>query len=334
MIVNPENKNHIAIQYDPSEAGKKAIRLDRFLTDQLNQFSRSQIQRLIDEGQVHVNDQVEKASYRLEAGDRVLLTIPLPVASTIEPQAIPLEIIYEDEYLAVINKPAGMVTHPGAGVFSDTLVHALMHHMQGSLSGIGGVLRPGIVHRLDKDTSGLLVVAKGDHVHQNLSKQIQNKQAQRVYLSVLEGSLPAASGSVNAPIGRHPKKRTEMTILKDGRAAETAYTVLSSADIGLGQQRRRFALVQLSLRTGRTHQIRVHMTSLNCPVVGDLVYNRKTSGTMAARKKLGLIGHALHAYKLSFIHPISNKHLEFSAPIPPDLNALIDKLFPAFKWDQ
>lgn len=148
----------------------------------------------------------------------------------------------------------------------------------------------------------------------------------------MEGSLPAASGLIKAPIGRHPKRRTEIAIVKDGRAAETAYTVLASADIGVGQQRRHFALAQLSLQTGRTHQIRVHMDSLNCPVVGDLVYNRKLTGTVAARNKLGLLGHALHAHKLSFIHPISHELIQFSAPVPADLKALIDKLFPAHEW--
>lgn len=178
MIPPFEDKNHIAITYEPdSGSGKKASRLDQFLAEQLSQFSRAQIQKLIDDGQVLVDGRAEKASLRLQSGQKITLTVPPLVASSIKPEAIPLDIIYEDEYLAVINKPTGMVTHPGAGVFSGTLVHALMHHMQGSLSGIGGVLRPGIVHRLDKDTSGLLVVAKADLVHQNLSKQIQNKEA-------------------------------------------------------------------------------------------------------------------------------------------------------------
>ncbi len=310
-------------------SNNKPPRLDQFIAAQLPQFSRAQIQRLIEEKQILVNKQAQKASYRLSLGEQIEITVPPPIASHIEPEPIPLEIIYEDEYLAVVNKPIGMVTHPGAGVHSGTLVHALMHHMQGSLSGIGGVLRPGIVHRLDKDTSGLLVVAKADQIHQHLSKQIQNKEAQRIYLAILEGRLPNQSGLVDAPLGRHPVKRTEIAILKDGRAAQTAYKVLDAAEsILVTPKAQYFSLVELTLRTGRTHQIRVHMASLNCPVVGDIVYNRKTTGTESARKKLEISGQALHAHKLSFVHPVSKKLLEFQAPLPAEFSALASQLFP------
>ena len=330
----PKDTDLIRIKYQPEDLLFSGVgaRLDQFLAGHLQQFSRVQLQKLIAEKLVLVDGKAEKASYRLHAGQEIKIMVLPPVASSLQPQAMPLNIIYEDEYLAVVNKPAGMVVHPGAGVNSGTLVHALLHHMRGSLSGIGGVMRPGIVHRLDKDTSGLLVVAKADRVHQHLAKQIQDKQAQRIYLAVLAGRLSASSGLVDAPLGRHPGRRTEMAIVKDGRTAETAYTVLSSADLShshafsnIGMA---FSLVQLQLKTGRTHQIRVHMASLNCPVVGDLVYNRKSSGTTAARNKLGLFGQALHARELSFLHPISLQLLEFKAPVPADWSVLIDNLFP------
>lgn len=324
--------NLISIEY-PAEhelsSPKKPPRLDQFIAQQLPLFSRAQIQKLIEEGQVLVDEHAQKVSYRLRPGQSIQIKVPPPVASHIEAQEIPLDIIYEDQYLAVVNKATGMVTHPGAGIHSGTLVHALMHHMQGSLSGIGGVLRPGIVHRLDKDTSGLLVIAKSDQVHQHLSKQIQSKKAQRIYLAIVEGRLPKPAGLISAPIGRHPKRRTEMAIVKTGRSAETAYEVLASADRALmSNTPQHFSLVQLSLKTGRTHQIRIHMASLNCPVLADTVYNHKSTGSENARKKLGLNGHALHAYKLSFVHPLSDELLTFKAPLPENLALLIEKLFP------
>jgi len=340
MDKKPENTDLIRVKYqteEPLKSGLGAERLDQFLAGNLKQFSRAQLQKLIEAQLILVDGKAEKASYRLRSGQEItILTLP-PVSSTLEPQAMPLDIIYEDEYLAVVNKPAGMVVHPGAGVHSGTLVHALLHHMEGSLSGIGGVLRPGIVHRLDKDTSGLLVVAKADRIHQHLAKQIQSKEAKRIYMAILEGGLPLQSGLVNAPIGRHPRKRTEMAILKDGRVAQTLYTVLSCAESNQtrpgAEGKKLFSLVKLELKTGRTHQIRVHMASLNCPVFGDLVYNHKSTGTTAARKKFGLQGQALHACMLSFIHPVSKQLLEFGTSLPPDWSHLVLMLFPAFNLD-
>jgi 23S rRNA pseudouridine1911/1915/1917 synthase len=327
----------ILIEYAPDSAinaGKKAPRLDQFVAEELPQLSRSQIQKLIEEKQILVDQQIAKANHRLRPGQQIKITLPPLKDSHIEAEAIPLHVIYEDEHLAVINKPIGMVTHPGAGVHSGTLVHALMHHMKGSLSGIGGVLRPGIVHRLDKDTSGLLVIAKSDQAHHHLAKQIQNKEAQRIYLAILDGRLPKQSGTVNAPLGRHPVKRTEIAILPTGREAETLYRVLDGAEhIFSGKNPTYFSLVELTLRTGRTHQIRVHMASLNCPVVGDIVYNRKTTGTELVRKKLGLAGQALHAHKLSFTHPVTNKVLDFVAPLPTEYLNLAQRMFPAFDFN-
>jgi 23S rRNA pseudouridine1911/1915/1917 synthase len=247
--------------------------------------------------------------------------LPPPEVLEAVAENIPLQIIFEDEHMLVINKPAGMVTHPGAGVSSGTLVNAVLYHCQGSLSSIGGVVRPGIVHRLDKDTSGLIMVAKSDVAHKGLSEQLQSKQAKRTYLALLEGVPKAESGKVDAPIGRHPLKRKEMTIVKEGqrgRAAVTHYLVLKNFT--------KFTLVECRLETGRTHQIRVHMASLNLPVVGDIVYNRKTSGSLEARRKLGLKGQALHAARLSFIHPVTNLLLEFQAELPQDFEQLLAEL--------
>jgi 23S rRNA pseudouridine1911/1915/1917 synthase len=328
-VILIEYTSHPAINADA-----KPPRLDQFVAEQLPQLSRSQIQRLIEDKQILVDEQAAKANHRLRPGQQIKITSPPLKDSHIEAEAIPLDIIYEDDHLAVINKPIGMITHPGAGVHSGTLVHALMHHMQGSLSGIGGVLRPGIVHRLDKDTSGLLVIAKSDQAHQHLAKQIQNKEAQRIYLAILEGRLPKRQGKVNAPLGRHPVRRTEIAILPTGREAETLYKVLDASEsVLVGKNLHYFSLVELTLRTGRTHQIRVHMTSLNCPVVGDIIYNRKTTGTPLARKKLGLQGQALHAHKLSFTHPVSNQIMNFVAPLPAEYLVLAKKIFPAFDFD-
>jgi 23S rRNA pseudouridine1911/1915/1917 synthase len=294
-------------------------RLDQYLVEQLSHMSRSHIQKLIADGMVLIDGEKQKGGQGLKKGQRILVTLPPPKPLEITAEAIPIDILYEDQYLAVVNKPAGMVTHPGAGVDSGTLVHALVHHMGDSLSGISGTMRPGIVHRLDKDTSGILVIAKQDIAHQNLAKQIQAKTAGRTYLAVLEGQLNNNTGSINAPIGRHPKYRTKMAIVKNGRQAVSHYQVLKYSE--------KFILAEIKLETGRTHQIRVHMSSLNCPVAGDLLYNNKSSGSLAFRKRSGILGHALHAQKLSFCHPVTGKLLEFEARLPDDIQNLVDRLF-------
>jgi 23S rRNA pseudouridine1911/1915/1917 synthase len=298
---------------------EKPLRLDQYLSEQLPMHSRSRLQKLIEDGFVLVDGKQAKAGQKLKIKQMISVTLPPLKELAIEAEDIPITIVYEDDYLAVVDKPTGMVTHPGAGVDSGTLVHALLHHMQGSLSGISGVLRPGIVHRLDKDTSGLMIVAKEDRAHRQLSRQIQSKEAKRIYLAVVEGLPAKDEGIVNAPIGRDPRHRTRMAIVGDGRTAETHYRVLKRSH--------KHALLELELKTGRTHQIRVHMKSLNCPVVGDIVYNTKTTGTLVARSKLGLMGQALHAHRLVFAHPIDGRLLEFESPLPQDLAALVDKLF-------
>jgi 23S rRNA pseudouridine1911/1915/1917 synthase len=301
---------------DSSDAEKP--RLDNFISKTLPALSRAQVQKLVDAQLVSVNGEIAKSSLRLKGGESILLRIPPTEPLDLQPEAIPLDVVFEDEYLIVVNKAPGMVTHPGAGTRSGTLVNALLHHCQGTLSGISGVERPGIVHRLDKDTSGLLVVAKEDFTHKELSKRLSEREVKRHYFALVDGIVGADSGTVDKPIGRHPSRRKEMAVVADGKHAVTHYEVV--------ERYRNFTLLECRLETGRTHQIRVHMASLNFPVVGDLVYNRKSSGSDKARGKLGLVGQALHAAKLSFIHPRTGAALEFKAPLPADYQALLEKL--------
>jgi len=310
------------LEIEVPEEFEESCRLDQYLTAELAlQFeflTRTRIQKLIAAGKVSVNEKPAKAGAKLRGGEVIAITVPADVRLEIKAEDIPLEIIFEDSDLVVVNKPAGMVTHPGAGVQQGTLVNALMYHCGASLSGISGVLRPGIVHRLDKDTSGVLVVAKNDRAHQSLAKQIKDKDAGRKYRALLEGIPEQMQGSVDKPIGRHPVDRKKMAILTDGRVAKTHFSVL--------RHWHKFCLVEAVLETGRTHQIRVHMASLGCPVVGDIVYNNRATGTPEARRRLGLKGHALHAAYLSFLHPITAVLLEFEASLPPDFNQLLERL--------
>lgn len=314
------------------EDGRLKPRLDLYLTDKLEDLTRSRLQKLIESGAVLVNENAAtKSGTKLRAGDIIEINVPDPVPLEAMAEDIPLDIVFEDENLLVINKPAGMVVHPGAGVERGTLVNAVLHHAGGSLSSIGGVIRPGIVHRLDKDTSGLIMVAKNDLAHNHLAAQLKDKSAGRTYLALLEGAAANSSGIVDLPIGRHPNKRTQMTVVKPGqessilaRQAVTHYQVLGNLDITGAKGN--FTLMSLELKTGRTHQIRVHMSYLGLPVVGDTVYNTKTTGSLAARQKLGLIGQALHAHKLRFTHPVTGKLLEFTAELPNDFSSLIKKL--------
>ncbi|MBX9771101.1 MAG: RluA family pseudouridine synthase [Candidatus Obscuribacterales bacterium] len=304
----------ISVQLDSSSS----LRLDKYLSEHLEDLSRQRIQKLIDEGKVFLNGKICKASHKLAGGEELVIHIPAIKDLDVKAEDIPLSIIFEDEHLVVVNKPAGMTTHPGAGIQEGTLVNALLHHCRGELSGIGGVARPGIVHRLDKDTSGLLVVAKNDQAHWHLADQIKHKKAQRVYLALVEGVMPLDAGIVDKPIGRHPVRRKEMSIVADGRTAVSHYTVVTRFSA--------YTLVKVSLQTGRTHQIRVHMASLGYPVVGDLIYNKKNTGTLAKRHKMGIAGQFLHAAYLSFMHPVTGDHLEFHAPLPDDLDGLVRSL--------
>ncbi len=304
------------------EDAEELCRLDQYLTAELSgevaSFSRSQIQKLIGSGMVTLDGKKARAGSKLKGGELIAVTLPPDVPLSLTPEDIPLDVVYEDSHLIVVNKRAGMVTHPGAGVTSGTLVNALLHRCGSSLSGISGVLRPGIVHRLDKDTSGLLVVAKDNLAHQSLARQIKEKEARRIYTALLEGTPPATAGLIDKPIGRHRQKRKQMAVSEGGRPARTHWEVL--------RQYERFCLIQAKLETGRTHQIRVHMASIGCPVVGDIVYNSKSTGTLSARRQLGLVGHALHATFLSFVHPSQGRLLEFVAPLPDDFQNLVASL--------
>ncbi len=303
---------------DEGEEFTLPARLDHYLLTRLPGVSRSRIQQLIDDKKVLVNGKSFKPGQKVKGGEQVTVVIDAPEPLALQAEDIEVEIVFEDEELVVVNKRAGMITHPGAGVFTGTLVNALLSRIGSSLKGINGTLRPGIVHRLDKDTSGLLVVAKSEKALHHLQKEIKERKARRVYFAVVEGVVETNDGTINLPIGRHPTKRKEMWVVENGRPSVTHYQVLSRSS--------KFSLLKVTLETGRTHQIRVHTSYNGFPVVGDIVYNRKTTGTLPARHKLGLSGHALHAAQLAFTHPITGELLEFQTAVPSDMQALIDKL--------
>lgn len=319
------------------------VRLDHYLTERLPHLSRAHIQRLIGTRAVAVNGQAAKSSYKTRAGDEVTVEIPaVRVLDRAAPEAIPLDVVFEDEDLIVVNKPKGLVVHPAPGAETGTLVNALLAHCT-NLSGIGGALRPGIVHRLDKDTSGLIVVAKNDAAHESLSRQIQARTAVRKYHALLWGRIPFKHAVVDAPIARHPVDRKRMTVSEaapfapDGpdsrlnRGARDAVTELRLLE-HLGE----FSWVEAILQTGRTHQIRVHCSYSRFPVVGDATYGglRKLSADVLRGAALQLLnahlaalhGQALHAHSLSFEHPRTRKRLQFHAPLPDEIAELLDLL--------
>lgn len=265
-------------------------------------LSRSAAARLAEEGNVFINGKTALKKSAVCEGDSISVSVPDPVADKAEPQNIPIEVVYEDDSLLVVNKPQGMVVHPAAGNADGTLVNALLYHCKGSLSGINGVMRPGIVHRIDKNTSGLLMVAKTDEAHKSLAEQIKNHSFCREYEAVVHGNVKKDEDTINAPIGRHPVKRKQMAVTdRSSRDATTHYSVI--------ERNGRFTHIRLKLETGRTHQIRVHMAYIGHPVAGDDVYGPKhTAG--------GLIGQCLHAKKLGFIHPITGKYMEFESELP------------------
>ncbi|WAM35044.1 RluA family pseudouridine synthase [Caldicellulosiruptor acetigenus] len=276
-------------------------RLDKYLSEALSK-TRSFVQKIIEEGNVWVNQsQVLKPAYKVKSGDIIKVVIPEPKQLSLVAQDIDIEVVYEDEHLAVINKPRGMVVHPGAGNFENTLVNALLHKFSGRLSSINGVIRPGIVHRLDKDTSGLLIVAKTDEAHIKLSEALKSHQIKRIYYAICEGVLKEDSGVINAPIGRHPVNRLKMAVVPNGKEAVTYFEVLERFD--------KYTFIKLRLKTGRTHQIRVHMSYIGYPLLGDSSYGR-------AKNEFGVQGQVLHAGEIEFVHPITSKVLHFSADLP------------------
>lgn len=297
-------------EYTP---GEEILRIDRFLGSRLEQVSRSYLQKLVKDGAVLVNGKPVKSSYKVENGDRIHLEIPDAVEPEIEAEPMVLDILYEDSDIILINKPKGMLVHPAAGHYSGTLVNGLMAHCKNELSGINGVMRPGIVHRIDMDTTGVLIVCKNDKAHNAIAEQLKVHSITRKYYAIVHGVLKADTGTVNAPIGRHPVDRKKMSINeKNGKEAVTHYRVL--------RRFRRFTFVECQLETGRTHQIRVHMASIGHPLLGDQVYGP------AKVPFSGLQGQTLHAGVLGIIHPSTGEYMEFTAPLPAYFEALLKKL--------
>ena len=287
-------------------------RIDRFLSGDLEGLSRSYIQKLLKEGGITVNGKAVKSNYKLNAGDVILVQIPDPEPMDILPEDIPLDILYEDEDLLVVNKPKGMVVHPSPGHYSHTLVNAVLFHCGGRLSGINGVLRPGIVHRIDMDTTGSLLICKNDRAHQILADDLKEHNITRRYHAVVHGNLKEDTGTVNAPIGRHPVDRKKMsTKAPNGRHAVTHYRVLERFG--------NYTYIECELETGRTHQIRVHMASIGHPILGDAVYG-------PAKCPFKLEGQTLHAKILGIKHPSTGQYIEFDAPLPEYFETLLNRL--------
>ena len=287
-------------------------RIDRYLTEMLPEQSRSFFQKLIRDDFVMVNHIIVKVNYRLKTGDVIEIDIPDAVPTEIVPENIPLDILYEDDDLLIVNKPKGMVVHPAVGHSTGTLVNAIMYHCQGNLSGINGEIRPGIVHRIDKDTTGSLIICKNDEAHRNIAEQIKEHSVTRRYVGVVAGTFSEESGTVEGAIGRHPNDRKRMTINeKNGKPAVTHYRVI--------QTLKGASFMEFELETGRTHQIRVHMASISHPLLGDTVYGN-------SKNPYKLQGQALHARTIGFIHPTTGEYIEVSAPIPEYMTELVRKL--------
>lgn len=286
-------------------------RLDKFLSAMLPDQSRSYLQKIIKDGNVLVNGEPRKSSYRLEDGDEVTADLPELKSPDIEPENIPLDILYEDDSILMVNKPKGMVVHPSAGHYTGTLVNAVLWHCQGQLSGINGVSRPGIVHRIDKDTTGVLVVCKNDAAHNAVAAQLKEHSITRKYRAIVHGVIKEDEGTVDAPIGRHPTERKKMASgVKNGKRAVTHYRVL--------ERFQGYTYVECQLETGRTHQIRVHMASIHHPLLGDTVYG-------PAKDSHHLEGQTLHAMVLGLIHPVTGEYLEVEAPLPEYFENLLKK---------
>lgn len=283
-------------------------RIDKVLTSLEPEITRSQLKNLINDGHVTVNGQPVKPKYKVQAGDKISLVKPEPQSLELTPENIPLDIVYEDDDVIVVNKPQGMVVHPAPGHPDHTLVNALLYHSP--LSTINGTFRPGIVHRIDKDTSGLLMVAKNDLAHQSLAEQLRNKTNKREYLALVYGQIKEDEGTIDAPLGRNPQDRKKQAVVKGGRHAVTHFKVIKRYD--------NFTLVKCILETGRTHQIRVHMKYIGHPLVGDPLYG--------PRKVIGKNGQFLHAALLGFKHPRTGKEMIFEAPLPENFQKMLDKL--------
>lgn len=311
MMLQNETSNQ-TIEYYVTEK-QQGIRIDKCLSEWNESLSRSYIQKLMNEHNILVNQQPVKPNYKVKASDQILVMIPEPIELNIEPENIPLDIIYEDDDLLIVNKPKGMVVHPAAGHYTGTLVNAILYHCKGHLSSINGVLRPGIVHRIDMDTTGLLVVCKSDFAHQSLAEQLKEHSITRKYQAIVYDNINEEDGTVNKPIGRHPVDRKKQAIdIRNGREAITHYHVVERFS-------GKYTWIECQLETGRTHQIRVHMASIHHPLLGDSVYGPQ-------KYPYHLQGQTLHAGTLGFIHPRTNQYVEFQAAPPEYFIQLVEKL--------
>lgn len=301
-----DTMEQFAYQIGPEEDDE---RLDKWMSSAIADLSRSYIQKCIKDNQVLINGKPQKASYRLKVDDEIVFHIPKAMEPAIEAENIPLSILYEDPDLLIVDKPKGMVVHPAPGHYSGTLVNAVMYHCRDNLSGINGVLRPGIVHRIDRDTTGSLIICKNDHAHNSIAEQLKAHTITRKYRAIVHGVIDVEEGTVNAPIGRDPKDRKKMAINEqNGKPAITHYKVL--------RRFQEYTYIECQLETGRTHQIRVHMSSIGHPLLGDEVYSQRKS-------PYHLCGQTLHAMVIGFIHPSSGEYLEITAPLPDYFDHLL-----------
>ena len=293
-----------------AEADDVGKRIDVFAAENYEELSRSGLKKIIDTGGVTVNNNTVKANYKLRTGDIVTMNIPESVPLEIIPQNIPLDILYEDDDVIVINKPQGMVVHPAPGHYTDTLVNALLYHCGDSLSGINGIMRPGIVHRIDMDTSGVIMAAKNNNAHRSLALQLAEHSITRKYNAIVYNNIKEDEGTIDKPLGRNPSDRKKMAVVPGGRRAVTHYSVLDR----LGK----FTYIEAQLETGRTHQIRVHMTYAGHPLLGDSVYGPK-------KQPFNLKGQVLHARVLGFVHPVTGEYMEFESPLPEYFQKLLER---------
>ncbi len=297
------------IKLDKIIVDKQDVRLDVYIADKYKDLSRTMVQKLIEEGSIKVNGNIKKLSYKVQLNDEISICIPKAKETDLKPQEIPIEVVYEDDDIIVVNKPKGLVVHPANGNPDGTLVNAIMAMCKESLSGIGGELRPGIVHRLDKDTSGLLIVAKNDKAHINMSEQIKNRQVTKKYIALVRGVIQEDDATIDMPIGRSTKDRKKMAVTKSGKQAVTHFKVLKRYP--------KYTLLEVKIDTGRTHQIRVHMAEIGHPVVGDMVYSN-------GKNDFGIQGQMLHAKSLDFKHPITGKQMHLEAELPQYFKSILE----------